>query len=140
MIREREREATGKTKTQTWSHNTYVLPRTTLELTIGCLCQGPSRRFQGACKFSTRKKKLARRSDSLVRVSRRVQRDHKKNACTRAGHRRRCSKWPPLARTHAKHLRMNPKVHAFSAAPATSLAASHAFPVGFLPSSSHWRS
>ena len=47
---ERERE-----KTQTWSPNTCALARTALEITIGCLCQGPSRRFQGACRFSTHK-------------------------------------------------------------------------------------
>ena len=70
---ERDREK----QTQTLTPDTYALSRTTLEITIGCLCRGPSRRFQGACRFSTHKK-LARRSDSLVGVSRRVERDRKK--------------------------------------------------------------
>ena len=61
-------------------------------------------------------KKLVRRLDSLVRVSWRVERGQTRNACAWPGHRRRCSEWPPLARTHAKHLRMNPLVHDFSAA------------------------
>ena len=49
-------------------------------------------------------KKLAQRLDSLVRVSRRVERDQKKKSACELVHHRRCSKWPPLARTHAKHL------------------------------------
>ena len=52
----------------------------TLEITIGCLCHGPSRRFQGACRFSTHEEKLAQRLDSLVRVSRQVERDEEKRA------------------------------------------------------------
>ena len=55
----------------------------TLEITIGCLCHGPSRRFQGACRFST-DKKLAQRLDSLIRGSRQVERDQK-IACMWAG-------------------------------------------------------
>ena len=48
--REKERENTDMVP------NTYAPARTTLEITIGCLCQVPSRRFQGACRLSTRKK------------------------------------------------------------------------------------
>ena len=102
-------------KPQTWSSNTCALARTTLEITIGCLCQGPSKRFPSACKLSTRKKTCStvRLFGPCLKTGRTRP---EKNAFTRAGHRKRCSKWPPLARTHAKHLRMNPVVHAFLAA------------------------
>ena len=60
MTKRRDGEAKGKKNTQTWTPNTCALARTTLKITIGCLCRGPSRRFQGACRFSTHKK-LARR-------------------------------------------------------------------------------
>ena len=46
-----------------------------LKITIGCLCRGPSRRFQGACRFSTRKKNLL---DGQTLWSRRVERDREK--------------------------------------------------------------
>ena len=106
--RERDKEATGKTKTQTWSPNTYALARTTLEITIGCLCQGPSRRFQGACKLSTCKKKNL--FDGWAFWS--VFQDGSNETRKKRVH----VSWPPLARTHAKHLRMNPLVHACSVA------------------------
>ena len=51
--RERERKAErGKRETP----NTCALAQTTLKITIGCSCRGPSRRFQGACRFSAHKK------------------------------------------------------------------------------------
>ena len=78
---EKDEEAKGKEQTQTRTPNTYALARMTLE-TIGCLCHGPSRRFQGACRFRTHKK-LAQRSDSLVRGSRQVERDQKKKKASR---------------------------------------------------------
>ena len=53
---------------------------------------------------SSTHKKIAQRLDSLVRVSRWVERDQKKTRARERVHHRRCSKWPPLARTHAKHL------------------------------------
>ena len=56
--RERERERKREKKHRHGPPNTYALARTTLEITIGSLCQGPSRRFQGACKLRTRKKNL----------------------------------------------------------------------------------
>ena len=58
-------------------HTLMLLRKRILKITIGCLCRGPSRRFQGACRFSTHKK-LAQRLDSSVRDSRRVERDQKK--------------------------------------------------------------
>ena len=60
--------------------NTCSLAQTTLKITTGCLCRGPSRRFQSARRVSTHIK-LVQLSDSLVHVSRRVERDQKKNAC-----------------------------------------------------------
>ena len=56
--REIERRGERKKQTQTWTPDTYALVQTTLKITIGCLCRCPSRRFQGACRFSTRKKNL----------------------------------------------------------------------------------
>ena len=96
-------EAKGKKKTQTWTPNTHALAQTTLEITIGCLCRGPCKRFQGPCRFSTNEK-LVQRLDSFVRVSRLVERDHKQTRARELVHDKRCSKWPPLARTHDKHL------------------------------------
>ena len=57
--RERETERRSKREErETETPNTYALARTTLKITIGCLCRGPSRCFQGACRFSTHKKNL----------------------------------------------------------------------------------
>ena len=53
------------------------------------------------------------RSNSLVDVSRRVQRDRKKRVHVRWSITSGAQNGPPVARTHAKHLRMNPVVHAF---------------------------
>ena len=49
--REKQRERQRGRETP----NTDALARPTLKITIGCLCRGPSRRFQGACRFSTHK-------------------------------------------------------------------------------------
>ena len=49
---EEDRERRRKRETP----NTYALAQTTLKITIDCLCRGPSRRFQGACRFGTHKK------------------------------------------------------------------------------------
>ena len=98
----RKKEERRRGKTQTWIPNTYALARTTLKIINGCLCRGTSRRFQGVSRFQHAQKKRAQRLDSLVRVSRRDERDQKK--ARELVHRRRCSKWPPLARTHAKLL------------------------------------
>ena len=46
----------GEAKHRHGPQNTYALARTTFKITTGCLCRGPSRRFQGACRFSTLKK------------------------------------------------------------------------------------
>ena len=54
--------------------NICALTQTTLKITVGCRCTYPSIHFHCACKFNTRK--LAHMLDSLVRVSRRVERDH----------------------------------------------------------------
>ena len=54
---EKDEEATGKEQTQTRTPNTYALARMTLVITVGCLCYGPSRRFQGSCRFNTGKKR-----------------------------------------------------------------------------------
>ena len=54
--------------------NTYALTQTTLKITVGCRCTNPSIHFHCGCMFNTRK--LAHVFDSLVRVSRRVERDH----------------------------------------------------------------
>ena len=84
-MKSREGEQRGRAEkhrekqTQTLTPDTYALSRTTLEITIGCLCRGPSRRFQGACRFSTRKKNLL---DGQTLWSRRVERDREKKACT----------------------------------------------------------
>ena len=51
-----DRRRRAEKQTQTLTPDTYALSRTTLEITIGCLCRGPSKRFQSACRFSTRKK------------------------------------------------------------------------------------
>ena len=78
-MRERDGEAKGQKKTQTWTPNTYAVAQTTLKITIGCLCRGPSRRFQGACRFQhPQKKNLLNGWTLLVPVSRRVARDQKK--------------------------------------------------------------
>ena len=66
--------------------------------------------LSSACRFQHRQKNLLDKK-TLWSV------DQKKK--TRARElvlHKRCSKWPPLARTHAKHLRMNPVVHACSVA------------------------
>ena len=49
-------------------------------------------------------KKPSQRLNSLVRVSSQVERDQKKTRACELVHHRRCSKWPPLSRTHAEHL------------------------------------
>ena len=46
--RNRGRDREGGTEKET--PNTDAFARTTLKITVGCLCQGPSRRFQGAFK------------------------------------------------------------------------------------------
>ena len=48
--------------------------------------------------------KLAQLLDSLVSVSRLVERDQKKTRACELVHHKRSWEWPPLARTHAKHL------------------------------------
>ena len=94
--RERERkrgERESERKRESETPNTYALAQTTLEITIGCLCRGPSRRFQGACRFGTHEKNLPNGQTPWS-----VFQDGSNETD------RRCSKWPPLARTHAKHL------------------------------------
>ena len=54
--------------------NTCALTHTTLKSTVGCRCTYPSIHFHCAYRFNTQK--LAHMLDSLVRVSRRVERDH----------------------------------------------------------------
>ena len=54
--------------------NTCALTQTTLKITVGCKCTYPSIHFHCACKFNTRK--LAHMLESLIRVSRRIERDH----------------------------------------------------------------
>ena len=95
--KEREREKTQKIKRrERWERreretpNTYALAQTTLKITIGCLCPGPSKLFQGAYRFSAHKKP-AQRLDSLVRVSRRVEKTRKKTRACELVHHRRCS-------------------------------------------------
>ena len=105
--RRKKKETEGETERERETPNTDASARSTLKITIGCLCRGPSRRLQGVCS-------TVRLFGPCFKTGR--TRPKKKNACTRVGHRKRCSKWPPLARTHAKHLRMNRLVHACSAA------------------------
>ena len=59
MMRRMKRKVKGKGKEKRKRQrdgereipNTCALAQTTLKITIGCLCRGPSRRFQGACSF-----------------------------------------------------------------------------------------
>ena len=79
--RDGKKETDGETERERETPNTDAFARTTLKITIGCLCRGPSRRFQGVCRFSTHKNLPA--GQTLVGVSRRVElRPKKKNACT----------------------------------------------------------
>ena len=57
--REGEQRRTGRSKHR-HGPQTLMLALIALKIMVGCWCRGPSRRFQGACRFSTReKKKLA---------------------------------------------------------------------------------
>ena len=84
--------------------NTYALAQMTLKITIGCFCRGPSRCFQGACRFSTHKD--LPNGWTLWFVFQEGSNETEKTRARELVHRRRCSKWSPLARTrtHARHL------------------------------------
>ena len=68
----KKKETEGETERDRETPNTDASARSTLKITIGCLCRGPSRR-----------KAFAQQLDSLVRVSRRVERDRKKKTRAR---------------------------------------------------------
>ena len=52
---ERRKKKGPEGETERETPNFDALARTTLKITIGYLCRGPGRRFQGACRFSTHK-------------------------------------------------------------------------------------
>ena len=82
---EREERRRGKGKEENTDMdlpNTWALARTTLKITIGFLWRGPSKRFQGGCRFSTTKKNCptVRLFGPCFKTGR--TRPEKKNACT----------------------------------------------------------
>ena len=56
--RRTRRRRRRRRRRQTWTPNTYALARTTFKIANGRLCRGPSRRFQGACRFQHPQKNL----------------------------------------------------------------------------------
>ena len=84
MRRMRKRKTERETEEERETPNTHAQSVACADVQAGAK--------KSACRFSTHRKKLAQRLDSLVRRSEKKKRVHV------------ARKWQPLARTHAKHL------------------------------------
>ena len=106
----------GRDKRGRETPNTCVLAQTTLKITLGCLCRGPSRRFQGACRFQHTQKNLLNGETLWSVFPDGSNETRKKTRACELVHHKRCSKWPPLG-AHARQASVNEPCGArFSAA------------------------
>ena len=114
MMTRAEKEGEGKRKRE-HRHGppTFMLLREPLSRSQSVACAKVQAGAFKARASLAPAKKLAQRLDSLVRVSRRVEKRSENSvhvSCSITGGARNGR----YARTHVKHLRMNPVVHAFS--------------------------
>ena len=61
--------------------NNDALAQAILKITIGCLCRGPSRRFQGACRFQHPQKKTCSTVGLFGPCCKTGRKETRKNAC-----------------------------------------------------------